>query len=140
MFFLLSCSNIDGHLAQDAWGDLSSAPFAPNPDPTATGENIYLDYPTQYNQMPDGVLPTSFPPPFPDNGGVNPATGLPDAAGAGNKVVDSFEFNEAAQNAEGAQQNAAEAKATENTEPTPNTVDALSKLNMPAGVHIRIKA
>ncbi|MCB9883125.1 MAG: 30S ribosomal protein S10 [Planctomycetes bacterium] len=26
------------------------------------------------------------------------------------------------------------------SEPTPKTVDALSKLNMPAGVHIRIKA
>jgi hypothetical protein len=92
----------DGHLLQDAWGDLDPAAFAPNPDPHAVGQNIYLDYPTQYSEMPDGILPTSFPPPFPDNGGTNPVTGQPDSAGAGNKVVDSFEFYEAAQNAEGA--------------------------------------
>lgn len=92
----------DGHLVEDAWGDLSSTPFSPNPDPTAAGENIYLDYPTQYNQMPDGVLPTHFPPPFPDTGGIDPGTGLPSATGADNKVVDAFEFNEAAQKAEGA--------------------------------------
>ncbi|MCB9913650.1 MAG: hypothetical protein H6828_00715 [Planctomycetes bacterium] len=92
----------DGHLVEDAWGDLQSTPFAPNSDPHATGENIYLDYPTQYSEMPDGVLPTSFPPPFPDNGGTNPATGLADTSGAGNKRVDPFEFYQASQEAEGA--------------------------------------
>ncbi len=94
--------DLEGHLQQDAWGDISNTPFSPSANPLATGQNIYLDYPTDYNLMPDGILPTQFPPPFPDNGGINPATGLPDNTGADNKVVDSFEFYEAAQAAEGA--------------------------------------
>lgn len=92
----------DGHLTQDDWGDISHTPFSPNPDPNATGENIYFDYPTEYADMPDGVLPIAFPPPFPDNGGINPATGQPDTSGANNKAVDPFEFYAASQSAEGA--------------------------------------
>lgn len=94
--------NSQGQLVQDGSGAMSSNPFAPNPDPGAAGGNIYLDYPTAYSDMPDGALPQSFPPPFPDNGGIDPATGLADAAGSGNKQVDAFEFFEASQAAEGA--------------------------------------
>jgi hypothetical protein len=52
--------------------------------------------------MPDGNLPRHFPPPFPDDGGIDPATGQPDSTGAGNRIVDDFEFHEAARKAEGA--------------------------------------
>jgi len=31
--------------------------------------NLYLDYPTEQDQMTDGELPTSFPAPFPDDNG-----------------------------------------------------------------------
>ena len=48
-------------------------------------ENLYLDYPDVYTQMIDGSLPSSFPPPIPDNGG---AAGI----GANNKKVDPSEF------------------------------------------------
>ncbi len=92
----------DGLLQEDGYGVLSPNPFAPGVDPTQPGHNIYLDYPTEYAQMPDGNLPTHFPPPFPDDGGIDPATGQPSSAGAGNKVVDPFEFAAAAADAEGA--------------------------------------
>jgi hypothetical protein len=51
--------------------------------------------------MPDGQLPASFPPPFPDNGGVDPVTGQPTTAGAGNRLVDPGEFAALARNAQG---------------------------------------
>jgi len=86
----------------NGYGELSPTPFAPNPDPTAPGENIYFDYPSAYADMPDGALPNSFPPPFPDNGGIDPGTGMADSTGAGNKVVDPFEFYNVARHAEGA--------------------------------------
>jgi len=89
-------------LQEDGWGELMPSPFAPAVGIPQAGENIYLDYPTAYADMPDGNLPTHFPPPFPDSGGIDPSTGLPDTTGAGNKVVDPFEFHEAAQSAEGA--------------------------------------
>jgi hypothetical protein len=92
----------NGHLSENGYGDLSPNPFAPGADPTLPLHNIYLDYPSDYAAMPDGKLPTHFPPPFPDDGGIDPATGLPDATGAGNKLVDAFEFTAAAQSAEGA--------------------------------------
>ena len=90
------------HLGEDAWGEMTPNAFDPAVGIPQPGENIYPDYPTAYSDMPDGNLPMHFPPPFPDNGGIDPATGLPDSTGAGNKVVDPFEFHEAAQKAEGA--------------------------------------
>lgn len=92
----------EGLLQQDGYGALSPNPFDPGTDPSLPGHNIYLDYPTAYAAMPDGNLPTHFPPPFPDDGGIDPATGLPDTTGAGNKMVDPFEFAVAADKAEGA--------------------------------------
>jgi hypothetical protein len=92
----------DGHLMEDGYGDLSPSPFSPPVDPTEPGSNIYFDYPTDYASMPDGNLPIEFPPPFPDDGGMDPATGLPDPDSVGNKQVDPLEFQTIAADAEGA--------------------------------------
>jgi len=93
--------NSDGKLVQDQWGDLSPQDFTPAGDPPGPGENLYLDYPSDYNDMVDGKLPVSFPAPIPDNGGIDPATGLTTTAGADNKVVDDEEFYALAKDAEG---------------------------------------
>jgi hypothetical protein len=82
-------------------GDLHVTAFDEGIDPNAPGNNIYFDYPTDYADMPDGNLPTSFPPPFPDDGGVDEDGNL-STVGAGNKVVDPFEFAAASDHAEGA--------------------------------------
>jgi Tfp pilus assembly protein PilX len=50
--------------------------------------NLYLNYPTDESQMTDGVLPETFPPPFPDDNS--------------NKMVDDAEFQKVANNASGA--------------------------------------
>jgi hypothetical protein len=51
--------------------------------------------------MVDGGLPTDFPPPFPDDGGIDPATGQHVSTGANNKHVDPNEFYAATQTATG---------------------------------------
>jgi hypothetical protein len=94
--------DVHGHLNQDSWGALSSDAFTPAGSPPPTGENLYLDYPTAYADMPDGKLPTHFPPPFPDDGGIDPFTGLATTAGENNRIVDPEEFFAASQHAEGA--------------------------------------
>lgn len=91
----------DGLLSQDAFGNLLPEPYSPAGDPPQAGENLYLDYPTNYSDMPDGDLPTAFPPPIPDDGGIDPVTGLPDPDAAGNRRVDPSEFYAASQTAEG---------------------------------------
>lgn len=83
---------VTGKLVQDAWGDLQVTPFSPAAAPFGPLENLYVGYPTSYSQMPDGELPLSFPPPFPDDGGIDPATGLPDPGAIGNRRVDDAEF------------------------------------------------
>lgn len=50
--------------------------------------NLYMNYPTEQNQMTDGKLPTDFPPPFPDDND--------------NKLVDQEEFDQLANDATGA--------------------------------------
>ncbi len=92
----------DGNLVEDGWGELTVADFQPAGDPPQPGENLYLNYPTEHSEMPDGQLPNEFPPPFPDNGGIDPQTGEPDPTGANNRVVDPNEFYAASQTAEGA--------------------------------------
>lgn len=90
-----------GNLLQDQWGDMVTTNFDPASLPYGPGENLYLDYPLDYSAQPDGQLPTSFPPPFPDTGGIDPSTGQATTAGAGNRVVDPGEFYALANNAEG---------------------------------------
>ncbi len=93
-----SCAFDDiGHLMQDALGGLIPMHFSPAGDPPVAGANLYLHYPTVYADQPDGLLPTSFPPPFPDDGGVDPGH-----SGAGNKRVDPAEFAAVARDARGA--------------------------------------
>ncbi len=91
----------EGKLVQDSSGALKPTAFSPAPTPLKPFENLYLKYPKDYAKMPDGNLPTSFPAPIPDDGGIDPATGLPDPTGADNKVVDDFEFAAVAQHADG---------------------------------------
>ncbi len=91
-----------GLLIEDAWGDLETTPFVPAGDPPDALENLYLGYPEAYNDMVDGNLPVGFPAPIPDDGGIDPLTGLPDNTGADNKVVDDNEFYAASLKAEGA--------------------------------------
>lgn len=91
-----------GHIVEDLDdGDLHPIVFSPAGDPPQPLENLYLDYPTAYPDMVDGPLPTSFPPPFPDDGGIDPDTGEPDPTGAGNRAVDPGEFYALAEWAEG---------------------------------------
>ncbi|MFQ5453488.1 MAG: hypothetical protein ACE5D6_04805, partial [Candidatus Zixiibacteriota bacterium] len=49
--------------------------------------NLYLNYPTETDEMTDGNLPETFPPPFSDENG--------------NKIVDDPEFDELASNSSG---------------------------------------
>lgn len=90
-----------GNIVQDDNGNLVPGFFSPAAAPLAAGENLYLNYPTEYADMVDGKLPQSFPPPFPDDGGIDPTTHLPTSGGAGNKIVDPNEFYAEAQNASG---------------------------------------
>lgn len=91
-----------GHLAQSpSNGALTATVFSPAGTPAGPGENLYLNYPSSYADMPDGILPQHFPPPFPDDGGVDPSSGSPTSAGAGNRRVDPNEFYAATQSAEG---------------------------------------
>ncbi|MEZ6020173.1 MAG: hypothetical protein R3F17_08745 [Planctomycetota bacterium] len=84
----------EGKLVEDAWGKLRYNALDPasalNPDPM---ENLYLDYLAGGDEAQiDGVLPSSFPSPFPDNGGIDPLTKLPTPEFGGNRKVDSNEF------------------------------------------------
>jgi len=67
------------------------------------GENLFPDYPTDYSEMQAlaGALPLEFPSPFPDDGAIDPQTGLPDPAAANNRVIDDIEFDRVAGNAYG---------------------------------------
>jgi hypothetical protein len=97
-----SCQfDVNGNLMQDASGNLVPQHFDPAGNPPQPGENLYLDYPTNYADQPDGLLPTTFPPPFPDDGGIDPATGLPSTIGANNRRVDPGEFLAVAHDADG---------------------------------------
>ena len=84
-----------GLLKQDAWGSMTLANLNPanalNPDPM---ENLYLDYLAGPPEAQvDGFLPSSFPSPFPDNGGIELASGDPTPEFGGNRKVDLNEFD-----------------------------------------------
>ncbi len=91
-----------GKIVQDGWGGTTITPLSPAGTPPQPLENLYQDYSQYYNQMVDGGLPSSFPPPIADDGGIDPITGMPSNAGKGNKVVDNEEFFAASLQAEGA--------------------------------------
>ena len=88
--------NSNGQVTPDSWGAVDVEKFSPAGVSPVAGENLYLNYSSNYAQMVDGALPASFPAPIPDNGGIDPATGLPaNPAGIGNKIVDDEEFDAA---------------------------------------------
>ena len=90
-----------GNILQSDDGSVQWQSFLPAGDPPVAGENLYLNYPTEYSDMVDGNLPTEFPPPFRDDGGIDPITHAPSSAGAGNRQVDPSEFFAEARSAEG---------------------------------------
>ncbi len=81
-----------GNIVEDTWGQPSVTPFVPAGSPPGPLENLYLEYPDVYSLMTDGPLPTSFPAPIPDDGGIVPGTGQPDPLAIGNRIVDDIEF------------------------------------------------
>jgi len=87
--------DLDGHLIESSLG-LDLAAFSPAGDPPSPFENLYLNYALDYTEQVDGYLPDSFPSPFADDGGIDPATGEFDEDSAGNKRVDDSEFSEVA--------------------------------------------
>ena len=90
-----------GNIMEDSWGQMNHVPFSPAGDPPGALENLYLNYSSDYADMVDGPLPTSFPAPIPDDGGQDPVTGLPDPLAAGNRIIDDVEFDAVAGEAEG---------------------------------------
>ena len=73
-------------------------------DESAALQNLFPDYPTEYAAMAElagGLLPLHFPPPFPDDGGIDRVTGLPDPSAAANRVIDDIEFDRVAGEAYG---------------------------------------
>jgi hypothetical protein len=91
----------NGLIVEGPFG-LTVGPFSPAGDPPQPLENLYLEYPTAFAEMVDGILPNHFPAPIPDDGGVSPATGLPVPAAIGNRRVDDSEFAVLAGEADGA--------------------------------------
>jgi hypothetical protein len=89
-----------GNIIENSFG-LGLSPFSPSPKPAVPLENLYLGYENDYSSQVDGYLPDHFPPPFPDDGGVDPTSGTFDQAAVGNKRVDDSEFLEIAAAATG---------------------------------------
>ena len=96
--------SFEGHAFDDAGliregvgGSLTTAHLVPadplNPQPLG---NLYLDYFAHEGDtgrfQVDGVMPKTFPLPFPDDGGLDPITLEATPAGAANRVVDDNEF------------------------------------------------
>ncbi|MFT5689586.1 MAG: hypothetical protein ACI8PQ_002432 [Planctomycetota bacterium] len=126
----------NGELIEDAWGDLTTSDLSPAGDPPGAGENLYLDYSDDYADMVDGSLPTSFPPPFSDDGGIDPDTGEPDPDGIGNRIVDDAEFDALASIATGTISGGTitVVAAGESIEDTEGLEDAFTTGNRPGGL------
>ena len=85
-----------GHLIEDSSGNLTPNVFSDGG--TQSGANLYTNY---LEHQVDGPMPTEFPPPFPDDGGIDPLTHQHTSGGASNKHVDPNEFYAATQTATG---------------------------------------
>lgn len=87
----------EGRLLEHFDGSLTPVPLvAADPTDPQPFANLYLDY-FGHNGDPashqvDGPMPTSFPLPFPDDGGTDPVTHAPTPEGAGDRLVDDNEF------------------------------------------------
>ncbi len=74
----------DGHIVEDGSGDATQVDLTKaTGDPLPALENLYVDYPTDPAGQVDGDLPTSFPPPIPDDNGDRLVDGSEFAATAG---------------------------------------------------------
>ncbi|WP_145196401.1 hypothetical protein [Planctomycetes bacterium Poly30] len=62
-----------------------------DPNSPSSSANMFLDF-YENIDLTDYNLPTSFPSPFPDDGGYDPATGQPRTDLADNGVIDDTEF------------------------------------------------
>lgn len=93
----------DGKLREDAWGQLMHTSLNPASEISPNkGENLYLDYLANGDEgQVDGLLPSSFPSPFPDNGGIDMTTGQSTPEYGGNRQVDQNEFLAATAGADG---------------------------------------
>ncbi len=91
----------EGKILEDVWGNLSTWPLDPAGSPPVALENLYLNYPTEIAEQVDGLMPDFFPPPIPDDGGIDPITGLPVPGAAANRRIDDAEFAQVASEAEG---------------------------------------
>ena len=81
---------------------LNVVTLSPAGDPPDPLENIYLNYAGATEEQVDGPMPDYFPAPIPDNGGIDPLTGLPDPDAIGNRLIDDAEFAKVAEEATGA--------------------------------------
>ena len=92
--FTLQGADLDagGSVAVDASGDESWSDLDPaDPLAPAPFENLYTNY-FDLPEAVDGELPSTFPVPFLDDGGVDPITRVETPGGANNRVVDDNEF------------------------------------------------
>jgi len=92
--FPLKSAEMDaiGKLHEDAFAALTRDDLRPaDPSAPLPFENLYLDY-FELGAV-DGTLPSTFPAPFPDDGGYDVATGARLTAGSGNRLVDDAEFD-----------------------------------------------
>ena len=91
--FNLQTAKVSGDkLIEDAWGNLSFEDLRLfDPAKPKDYTSMYLDFFSVASQT-DLTLPDAFPSPFPDNGGIDIATGTPRPDLAGNRIVDDSEF------------------------------------------------
>ncbi|MCA8944456.1 MAG: hypothetical protein KDB80_17975 [Planctomycetes bacterium] len=81
----------DGKVVEDVSGNPVSAPMVPADGDTEENGRLYENY--DATSMVDGELPATFPPPFPDDGGIDPLTDDPTpTVGNGNRMVDDNEY------------------------------------------------
>jgi len=79
----------EGKLIEDAWGGLTPTNLQrPDPDDSSVVPNLFLGE----EALAEGFLPTSFPSPFPDNGGYDHETNTVLTEQAHNRIVDDEEF------------------------------------------------
>ncbi|MEM9380625.1 MAG: hypothetical protein AAGB93_11800 [Planctomycetota bacterium] len=92
-FNLTSVAMTDGRLDEDIFGDMTNVgleTFDQNSHNLTA--NLFLDFFDYKDSIDHLDLPTSFPSPFADNGGIDSVTGKPLPNDAGNRKVDDGEF------------------------------------------------
>ena len=85
-----------GKVESDPMGDPIIEDFVAAAGEPVPMQNLYIDYSDEQENMVDGYMPETFPLPIMDDGG-----GDPESDDAGNRLVDSSEFNQVADTYEG---------------------------------------